>query len=107
MDKPEGQKRKDRLHDCVGEHNVRMIANYYTRISFKRMAQLLEFSIEQMETFVCKLIVEGVIPDVKIHRPSQIIYLSPKRSTIDVLDEVNSYNILLIHQFSGAQMCAN
>jgi hypothetical protein len=65
-----------------------MIAKYYTRINFQRMAALLEFSIEQMETFVCKLIVEGVIPDAKIHRPSGIIYLSPKISTIDVLDQV-------------------
>lgn len=41
-----------------------------------------------METFVCKLIVEGVIPDAKIHRPSQIIYLSPKLSTVEILDQV-------------------
>uniref|UniRef100_A0A915MW10 PCI domain-containing protein n=1 Tax=Meloidogyne javanica TaxID=6303 RepID=A0A915MW10_MELJA len=90
MSKPEGIKRKERLHDCVGEHNVRMISKYYTRISFQQMAKLLEFNIEQMETFVCKLIVEGVIPDAKIHRPSQIIYLSPKLSTVEILDQWGS-----------------
>jgi len=46
MSKPEGIKRKERLHDCVGEHNVRMISKYYTRISFQQMAKLLEFNIE-------------------------------------------------------------
>ncbi|KAF7629840.1 PCI domain-containing protein [Meloidogyne graminicola] len=97
MNKPEGIKRKERLHDCVGEHNVRMISKYYTRISFQQMAKLLEFSIEQMETFVCKLIVEGVIPDAKIHRPSQIIYLSPKLSTVDILDQWGSN----IHKLTG------
>lgn len=90
LDTPEGQKRKERLHDRVGEHNVRMIAQYYTRVSFQRMAQLLEFSVEQMEEFVCKLIVEGIIPEGKIHRPSQIIYLSAKKSNIEVLDQWGS-----------------
>jgi hypothetical protein len=126
LDTPEGQKRKERLHDRVGEHNVRMIAQYYTRVSFQRMAQLLEFSVEvrkvingplingdqwtfvvinlilklfpplfqQMEEFVCKLIVEGIIPEGKIHRPSQIIYLSAKKSNIEVLDQVST-----IHNF--------
>lgn len=90
MNTVEGQKRKERLHDCVGEHNVRMIAKYYTRISFQRMAALLEFNVEQMETFVCKLIVDGVISDAKIHRPSQIIYLRSKESSIEILDQWGS-----------------
>ncbi|KAL3097830.1 hypothetical protein niasHS_000565 [Heterodera schachtii] len=87
MNKEDGQKRRERLHDCVGEHNVRMVAKYYSRITFQRMAKLLEFGIEQMEAFVCKMIVDGVIPEVKIHRPSQIIYLSPKKNGAEVLDE--------------------
>lgn len=49
-----------------------------------------------METFVCKLIVEGVIPDAKIHRPSQIIYLSPKLSTVDILDQVFFYFLIYL-----------
>ena len=90
MNTEEGQKRKARLHDCVGEHNVRMIAKYYSRIAFKRMAELLELDEDQMETFVCKLIVNGVIPDAKIDRPAGLITFQPKRSTVDVLDEVGN-----------------
>jgi len=85
-----GQKRFDLFHKCVGEHNVRMIAKYYTRISFDRMAKLLEFSIEEMETFVCKLIADGVIVGVKIHRPSRIINLRTRRQNLDILDDWGS-----------------
>ncbi|KAI3415981.1 hypothetical protein GPALN_005539 [Globodera pallida] len=86
MTQADGRRRRERLHDCVGEHNVRMVSKYYSRITFQRMAKLLEFGVEQMETFVCKMIVDGVIPEAKIHRPSQIIYLSPKKNSVEVLD---------------------
>uniref|UniRef100_A0A915DUW3 PCI domain-containing protein n=1 Tax=Ditylenchus dipsaci TaxID=166011 RepID=A0A915DUW3_9BILA len=51
-----GKKKFDRLRECVGEHNVRMVAKYYTEISFQRMAELLEMPIDEMEKFVCNLI---------------------------------------------------
>jgi len=86
----EGNKRFKLFHECVGEHNVRLVAKYYTRISFDRMANLLEFTVEEMETFVCKIIADGVISDVKIHRPSQTINLKARKANIDTLEQWGS-----------------
>jgi len=81
-----GKKKFDRLRECVGEHNVRMVSKYYTEISFQRMAELLEMSVEEMEKFVCNLIVTGIIPDVKINRPLSVINLKSRKATVDTLD---------------------
>lgn len=43
-----------------------------------------------MEKFVCHLIVTGVIPNVKIHRPQQIIYFKAAKVSIDTLDQWGS-----------------
>lgn len=39
-----------------------------------------------MESFVCNLIVTGVIPDAKIHRPTRVINLRARRANIETLD---------------------
>uniref|UniRef100_A0A1I8ETA5 PCI domain-containing protein n=1 Tax=Wuchereria bancrofti TaxID=6293 RepID=A0A1I8ETA5_WUCBA len=41
-----GNKRWSDLHTRVGEHNMRMIAKYYTKITFARMAELLDYPVE-------------------------------------------------------------
>ena len=43
-----------------------------------------------MEKFVCNMIVTGVIPDVKIHRPSRMINLKARKATIETLDNWSS-----------------
>jgi len=85
-----GDKMFKRLHECVGEHNVRMVTQYYDQVTFERMAQLLEFPLEEMEKFVCNLIVTGVTPDVKIHRPLRVIKLKARRENIETLDQWGS-----------------
>jgi 26S proteasome regulatory subunit N5 len=40
----EGQKRIKELHHRVIEHNIRVIAKYYTRVTTKRLTQLLDLS---------------------------------------------------------------
>ncbi|KAI6226183.1 26S proteasome non-ATPase regulatory subunit 12 [Aphelenchoides fujianensis] len=82
----DGEKRWKTFKERVGEHNIRMIAKYYTQITFDRMAELLEFPVDEMETFLCKLIVTGVIPDAKIHRPSRIINLRARKANVETLD---------------------
>jgi len=67
-----------------------MVAKYYDQVTFERMAQLLEFPLEEMEKFVCNLIVTGVIPDVKIHRPLRVIKLRARRENIETLDQWGS-----------------
>lgn len=60
-----------------------------------------------METFVCKLIVDGVIPEAQINRPSQVIYLSPKTDSMEVLDQVRKCeNLLIFFIFSVGRQCS-
>ncbi|CAI5440776.1 unnamed protein product [Caenorhabditis angaria] len=82
----EGEKRWSDLHLRVGEHNMRMIAKYYTQITFDRLAELLDFPIEEMESFVCNLIVTGQIVGAKLHRPSRIVNLRVQKANIEQLD---------------------
>merc|ERR1712141_445107 len=42
IDNEEGRKRWDDLKSRVVEHNIRIMAKYYTRVSLKRMAELLD-----------------------------------------------------------------
>jgi 26S proteasome regulatory subunit N5 len=39
-----GRKRWSELHNRVIEHNIRVIAKYYTRITTKRLTQLLDLN---------------------------------------------------------------
>jgi len=86
----DGEKRWKTFKERVGEHNIRMVAKYYTQITFERMAELLEFPVDEMESFLCNLIVTGVIPDAKIHRPSRIINLRARKANIETLDQWGS-----------------
>uniref|UniRef100_A0A7E4V9H9 PCI domain-containing protein n=1 Tax=Panagrellus redivivus TaxID=6233 RepID=A0A7E4V9H9_PANRE len=86
----EGELRWKAFHERVGEHNIRMVSKYYTQISFDRMAEILEYPVDEMESFVCNLIVTGIIPDAKIHRPSRIINLRARRADVETLDQWGS-----------------
>uniref|UniRef100_A0A0N5AIQ5 PCI domain-containing protein n=1 Tax=Syphacia muris TaxID=451379 RepID=A0A0N5AIQ5_9BILA len=82
-----GQERWRDLKTRVGEHNMRMIAKYYTQITFDRMAELLDYPPDEMETFLCNMIVSGAIPDAKIHRPLRIVNLRARKAHIEQLDQ--------------------
>lgn len=43
-----------------------------------------------MEVFLCNLIVTGVIPDAKIHRPSKIVNLRGRQANVETLDQWGS-----------------
>lgn len=65
---------------------MRMIAKYYTQITFERLAELLDFPVDEMESFVCNLIVTGQITGAKLHRPSRIVNLRLKKANVEQLD---------------------
>ncbi|CAB3411230.1 unnamed protein product [Caenorhabditis bovis] len=83
----DGEKHWQDLHLRVGEHNMRMIAKYYTQITFERLAELLDFPIEEMESFVCNLIVTGQITGAKLHRPLRIVNLRVQKDSVVQLDQ--------------------
>ncbi|KAK3872169.1 hypothetical protein Pcinc_022737 [Petrolisthes cinctipes] len=57
----EGNDRWGKLKNRVVEHNIRMMAKYYTRIYLKRMAELLDLSVKESEEFLCQLVVSGTV----------------------------------------------
>ena len=42
----DGEKHWSDLHLRVGEQNLRIIAKYYTRITFDRLAELIDFPLD-------------------------------------------------------------
>lgn len=57
----EGRKRWTELRNRVVEHNIRIMAKYYTKITLTRMAELLDLAVEETEASLCKLVETGVI----------------------------------------------
>merc|ERR1719259_1203273 len=70
----------------VVEHNIRIMAKYYTRITSKRMANLLDLTVDQAEEYLAKLVVNKTI-FAKIDRLAGIVNFTRQRDPNDVLDE--------------------
>nr|CAB3265238.1 26S proteasome non-ATPase regulatory subunit 12-like [Phallusia mammillata] len=81
-----GEKRWKDFANRVIEHNIRVMAKYYTRITSKRMAMLLNLSVEEAEEYLAKLVVNKTV-FAKIDRLSGIINFSRPRDPSDVLNE--------------------
>ena len=45
----------------VVEHNIRVMAKYYTRVTLKRMAELLALSENETEDFLSSMVVKGTV----------------------------------------------
>ena len=52
----EGRKRWDDLKNRVVEHNIRIMAKYYTKVTLKRMSELLDLKVEETEEFLSKMV---------------------------------------------------
>lgn len=70
----------------VIEHNVRVVAKYYTRIHFKRLTELLDLSEEETEKYISDLVVSKTIY-AKIDRPARLVSFEKKRDADEVLNE--------------------
>lgn len=82
----EGNKRWKDFGNRVVEHNIRIMAKYYTRITSKRMSQLLDLSVDEAEEYLAKLVVNNTI-FAKIDRLAGIVNFTRPRDPSDVLDE--------------------
>ncbi|KAJ2956329.1 hypothetical protein NQZ79_g7790 [Umbelopsis isabellina] len=90
-----GRKRWSELHNRVIEHNIRVIAKYYTRISTKRLTQLLDLNEQESEEFLSKLVVSKTI-HAKIDRPAGVISFQVNKSANQILNDwSNDINSLL------------
>ncbi|KAH8119944.1 26S proteasome non-ATPase regulatory subunit 12 [Phellopilus nigrolimitatus] len=83
------EKRWEDLHTRFIEHNVRVIARYYTRISMKRLTSLLDLSAQQTEETLCRLVVSKTIW-ARIDRPTGIVNFRDKKTAEDVMNNWSS-----------------
>jgi len=74
------------LRKRVIEHNVRVIARYYTRIRTKRLTQLLDLSEDETEKYISELVTAKTIY-ARIDRPAGIVSFAKPRDADDVLNE--------------------
>lgn len=70
----------------VIEHNVRVIAKYYTRIHFNRLTSLLDLPASETEKYISDLVTSKTIY-ARIDRPLQIVTFEKKRDADEVLNE--------------------
>lgn len=85
----DGIKRWKELHHRVIEHNIRVIAKYYTRVTTKRLMQLLDLSEADTESFLSKLVVSKTIY-ARVDRPAGIISFQVKKDANQVLNDWSS-----------------
>lgn len=82
-------KRWQDLRKRVIEHNVRVVAKYYTRISVGRLTQLLDLTEEETEKYISELVTSKTI-HAKIDRPARLVNFAKPRDADDVLNEWSS-----------------
>lgn len=83
---PKRNKRWTDLRNRVVEHNVRVVAKYYTRIRMQRLTELLDLSAEETEKYLSDLVTSKMVV-AKIDRPAGIVSFEVKRGTEEVLNE--------------------
>ncbi|KAL1244260.1 26S proteasome non-ATPase regulatory subunit [Trichinella spiralis] len=99
----------EQLQCRVGEHNMRIVSKYYSRIYLNRIAELVDWNVEKTEEFLCKLIVNGTIPLAKICRPTGVVNFVPKKKsqeelddwavgTVDVMEKINKVTHLILKE---------
>lgn len=81
----QGEKRWTDLRNRVVEHNIRVMAKYYTRIRMKRMAELLELSESEAEEFLSNLVVKKTV-FAKVDRLAGIVDFTAHKDPNEVLN---------------------
>lgn len=83
------EKAYQRLQDLrkrVIEHNVRVVAKYYTRIRMERLTTLLDLTAEETEKYISELVCSKTV-FARIDRPAQVVNFAQPRDVDDVLNE--------------------
>ncbi|OAD60682.1 26S proteasome non-ATPase regulatory subunit 12 [Eufriesea mexicana] len=81
----EGCKRWADLRNRVVEHNIRIMAKYYTKITLTRMAELLDLPVEETEACLCSLVETGVI-NARTDRPAGVVRFTGTQEPAALLD---------------------
>lgn len=86
---PQAYTRWQDLRKRVIEHNVRVVAKYYTRIQMSRLTELLDLTEEETEKYISELVTSKTIY-AKIDRPARVVNFARPRDADDVLNEWSS-----------------
>jgi len=90
-----GVKRWADLKLRLVEHNIRVMAKYYTRIHISRMSVLLDLTETETEEFLSNLVVAKTV-DAKVDRlVGTVSFRRPKQSTDVLTDWSHSVNELM------------
>jgi len=73
----------------VAIKNIRVVAEYYTRITLPRFTSLLDLTVQQTEEVLARLVVSGTVW-ARIDRPAGIVNFRSKRSAEDVMNDWSS-----------------
>ena len=90
----------------VFPQNVRVIAEYYTRITLPRLTSLLDLTPQQAEEVLSRLVVSGTVW-ARVDRPAGIINFRQARSAEDVMNDWSSDMQKLLSLVEKAWMGVN
>lgn len=76
----------DDLQKRVIEHNLRVISEYYSRITLSRLDELLDLTETQTETYISDLVNQGIIY-AKVNRPAKIVNFEKPKNSSQLLNE--------------------
>jgi len=93
----EGEARWKQLKHRVVEHNIRMMAKYYTRVRMERMAELLDLNQKECEELLCGLVVSGTV-EGRIDRLAGIVTFG--RTQPQQADTLNAW-LSDVHRLMG------
>ncbi|KAJ8967602.1 hypothetical protein NQ314_002720 [Rhamnusium bicolor] len=82
----QAKKRWTDLKSRVVEHNIRVMAQYYTRIRISRVAELLDLSPAETEEFLSQMVVSKTI-QAKTDRPAGVVHFKQSKDPSDVLND--------------------
>jgi len=85
----EGDKRWADLKSRIVEHNIRMMAQYYTKIRLSRMAQLLALSEAETEDCLSDMVVAGTV-SAKTDRLEGIVDFTEQQDPLENLNQWSS-----------------
>ncbi|GMI65900.1 hypothetical protein HRI_000259300 [Hibiscus trionum] len=80
-----GEKAAEDLRRRIIEHNILVVSRYYSRITLKRLAELLCLTVQEGEKQLSEMVVSKALV-AKIDRPAGIVCFQVEKDSSEILD---------------------